>query len=466
MQNEFIVAKFGGTSVANLKAINQCARIIKASPEVKIVVVSAAANITNLLTRLGKNTTLKTERKIAIDHIRAIVHPMLNALKDDELTQRIEALLKDLQLCSQLVERINNTQITDEILSFGERASALIVSSAFNKAGISSYHVDARTLIETDSRFSQAKPKVSSIPQKIKSVLNRIADDTIIITEGFIGIDSAGNTTTLGRGGSDYSAALLAAACSAKSLKIWTDVKGIYQVDPRIVPDAKLIDNLSFNEAAELATFGAKVLHPSTLWPAIRQNIRVFVGSTFEPETGGTWISGDNTLASMPIVRALARRQHQTLITIKNLNMFQTPGFLARLFTLIAQHHISIDLITTSEVSVALTIDHIADSPSHTMPISLELIEDIKALGDVELSIENELCLIAIIGNGLHQHSGIASRLFGCIGDINIRLINHGASGHNLCLLVRESDADVILTRIYDLYFADSAQHQDLRIEA
>ena len=267
------------------------------------------------------------------------------------------------------------------------------------------------------------------------------------MTQGFIGSDSHGQTTTLGRGGSDYSAALFAEALGAHELEIWTDVPGVLTMDPRVVPTARIIPEISFSEAAEMANFGAKVLHPATLWPAVRASIPVFVGSTFQPEKGGTRILPTRS-GTAPLIRAIAVRNKQTLITVSSLRMLNTHGFLAKMFEILARHQMSVDLVTTSEVSVALTVDETSlGSAGKRVHENTAMLDELRTIADVK--IEEDLSLIAIIGNSLNQSAGVAAKVFQSISEFNIRLVCHGASEHNVCLLVSSKEANEVAKRLH-----------------
>ncbi|RYZ95878.1 MAG: aspartate kinase, partial [Proteobacteria bacterium] len=270
-----------------------------------------------------------------------------------------------------------------------------------------------------------------------------------IVTQGFIGADSAGRTTTLGRGGSDYSAALFAEALGAKDCYIYTDVNGIYSMDPRVVPNARVIREISFGEAAELANFGAKVLHPATLLPAMRAGIRVFVGNTFKPHEGGTWIHAE--LNERPLLRAIATRDRQTLITVNSMRMLNSHGYLARLFTILANHGLSIDLVTTSEVSVALTVDGTsAGSSGASILENTALMNELSEIAEVK--IEENLSLVALVGTRLSSTPGVAARTFQAVGLDNVRLICHGASPNNLCFLVNSNEVRRVASRLHEAF--------------
>lgn len=276
----------------------------------------------------------------------------------------------------------------------------------------------------------------------LKPLINR---GELVITQGFIGRDEKGKTTTLGRGGSDYSAALLAEVLDAKDVLIWTDVPGIYTTDPRVVPAAQKIDTMSFAEAAEMATFGAKVLHPATLLPAVRSNIPVYVGSSKDPAAGGTWVTRDPQ--PRPIFRAIALRRDQTLLTLSSLSMLHAQGFLANVFNILAKHKISVDTITTSEVSIALTLDKTGSASSGANMLSNELLTELSEVCNVK--VDTGLSLVALIGNDLHITAGVAKKLFGTIEGYNVRMISYGASTNNICLLVQSQHADEVVRLLH-----------------
>jgi aspartate kinase len=270
----------------------------------------------------------------------------------------------------------------------------------------------------------------------------------VIVTQGFIGQNDDGYTTTLGRGGSDYSAALIAEALNAKNLAIWTDVVGIFTTDPRITDQARAIKEISFGEAAEMATFGAKILHPATLIPAMRQNIPVFVGSSKEPEKGGTRIQ--KKVESKPTYRSISLRKEQTLVTVKSPAMLHASGFLAKVFAVLAKHELSVDLITTSEISVAMTFDNPTGSTQALL--NSTVVEELEQL--CEVSVENGLSLIAVVGNSIHKTNGVGTSIFDALSGINVRMICQGASEHNLCFLVNETQANETVEKLHNTLFA------------
>ena len=452
--NNLTVAKFGGTSVANHQAMSRCARIILDNPEIRLVAVSASAGVTNLLVKLGNEVLSPNERENVLQQIRNIENAILNDLgRPAEVEQRILELLDQLEVAASAEDLLASTKLKDEVLSFGERMSSVLFAEVMNQTAQQEVAVafDGRQVLKTDSTFGKAEPQVETTKAQASKLLTPLLREKVVITQGFIGQDSFGNTTTLGRGGSDYSAALFAEAVEAFALQIWTDVPGIYSTDPRITDKAKPIREISFDEAAEMATFGAKILHPATLIPAIRSGVKVFVGSSIEPTAGGTWISKE--VEYRPAYRAVALRNDQTLITVKSPEMLHATGFLARVFAILAKHKISVDLITTSEISVALTIDNPPNTPMAELTDAC--IKDLSAFCEVE--VESDLALVAVIGNHVNyaeEQEGGASRIFNTLADDDLRLICHGASEHNVCFLVNQNSAKQIVKQIHDDLFA------------
>ena len=310
--------------------------------------------------------------------------------------------------------------------------------------------VDVRTIVATNNHFGKAAPNDEQTQSNSDSILKPLIDrGELVITQGFIGREPSGKTTTLGRGGSDYSAALLAEVLNAKDVLIWTDVAGIYTTDPRIVPAAQRIDTMSFAEAAEMATFGAKVLHPATLLPAVRSNIPVYVGSSKAPEAGGTWVTRDPQ--PRPTFRAIALRRDQTLLTLSSLSMLHAQGFLANVFNILAKHKISVDTITTSEVSVALTLDKTGSASSGEKLLSTELLDELRQYCSVK--VDTGLSLVALIGNDLHTATGVAKGIFDTLETYNVRMISYGASTNNICMLVQSEHADEVVRSLHKSLF-------------
>ena len=444
-----VVAKFGGTSVADFDAMNRSADVVLSDANVRLVVLSASAGVTNLLVALAEGLE-PAERLAKLDAIRTIQNAVLERLVNPAVIRdEIERLLDNLATLAEAATAETSTALTDELVSHGELMSTLLFVEILRERQVQAQWFDVRKVMRTSDRFGRAEPDVAALSELASQQLAPRLSEGLVITQGFIGSESKGRTTTLGRGGSDYTAALLGEALHATRVDIWTDVPGIYTTDPRVVPAAKRIDEIAFEEAAELATFGAKVLHPATLLPAVRSDIPVFVGSSKDPKAGGTLVC--NETANPPLFRALALRRKQTLLTLHSLNMLHSRGFLAEVFGILARHNISVDLITTSEVSVALTLDTTGSTSTGDTLLTQSLLMELSALCRVE--VEENLALIALIGNDLSKACGVGKEVFGVLEPFNIRMICYGASSHNLCFLVPGTEAEQVVQKLHHNLF-------------
>lgn len=446
--NNLNVAKFGGTSVANFAAMENCAKIVKSNPNTKVVVVSASAGVTNLLVDIAHTAMSKEKIRQKLTEIDSIQQAILQALdvavEERPKLQQLQNSLSDLALHEEMLHRAD---LKDALLSHGERMSALLFSAVLNQFDVKAENFDVRNVLKTDSEFGQAVPNLEQISTAAKKIMLPTLLDTVLVTQGFIGVDQQGNTTTLGRGGSDFTAALLAEALNAGTCEIWTDVIGVYTTDPRITAAARPLPELSFEEAAEMATFGAKVLHPATMEPALRQNIRVFVGSSREPEKGGTWIVRD--CVTEPAYRAITRRKEQVMVTVKTPKMMYAQGFLQKVFTIIAKHKLSVDLITTSEICVSFTLDNPANSVLERL--NFETIQELSQF--CEVLVEENYDLVTVVGNNMHSAAGVSSKIFAAVADYNLRMICYGANPHNLSLLVSNKDSQEVVCALHrDLF--------------
>jgi len=443
-----IVAKFGGTSVADYQAMCRCAQIMKNNSANRVVVVSASSGVTNQLVRLSQADISEDEQIDIINNIRKIqLNISQHLANENQLNENIDNLLTELAIHAKNQSNNYSAQIADTILSYGEQLSSLLFTEVLQSLAINAECFDVRQVMKTNSLYGKAVVDIEQLKSQTQALLTPKLMNSVIVTQGFIGQDGLENTTTLGRGGSDYSAALLAEALNADHLAIWTDVVGIFTTDPRITSQARAIDEISFGEAAEMATFGAKILHPATLIPAMRHNIPVFVGSSKEPEKGGTRIK--QQVESNPTYRSIALRREQTLVTVKSPAMLHASGFLAKVFTILAKHELSVDLITTSEISVALTFDNPTGSTQAL--ITSAVVQELEQL--CEVTVEHGLSLVAVIGNKLNATSGIGRGIFETIDDVNIRMICHGASANNLCFLVNEQDANRVVEKLHNTLF-------------
>ncbi|GIU44350.1 lysine-sensitive aspartokinase 3 [Shewanella algidipiscicola] len=445
-----VVAKFGGTSVADYTAMSRCADIIIANPNTRIVVVSASSGVTNLLVELTQAQLDDERRQQLLKQIASIQYQILDQLgRPAEVAAQLDGVLSRIAMLSESLSRERCKATMDELLAQGEQCSAALFAAVLREKGEAASAFDVRQVMRTDSHFGRAEPQIEQVAALCAAHLAPLLAEQRIVTQGFIGADAQGATTTLGRGGSDYSAALLAEALKASAVEIWTDVAGIYTTDPRLAPNAQPIAEISFNEAAEMATFGAKVLHPATILPAVRQKIQVFVGSSKEPERGGTWIR--HQVSDEPIYRAVAVRRDQTLLNLHSLQMLHAQGFLAETFATLARHKISVDLITTSEVNVSLTLDKTGSDSAGNNLLSEALLQELSQ--HCRVRVEDNLALVAIVGNKIASTPGVCRRVFEVLEPHNVRMICQGASPHSLCVLVAESEAAQVVRSLHENLF-------------
>lgn len=446
--NKVCVAKFGGSSVANYEVMQNCANVVLSNPNTHIVVLSASAGVTNLLVDLANGSLDEKAREETIQKIVDIQENILEGLgHPKELTESIQRHIEYIRSLAHEASLETNAALVDRMVSNGELMSTKLFAELLRQRGSDAVWFDVRKVMRTDSNYGKAAPVVEVIRSLAQNELVDLCRDKIVVTQGFIGANADGLTTTLGRGGSDFSAALIGEAVDSSSIEIWTDVPGIYTTDPRLVSTAHPIPELTFEEAAEMATFGAKVLHPATIQPAVRRNIPVFVGSSKNPRAGGTWIR--TKTESMPTFRAVAMRKNQVLLTLKSFNMIGACGFMATVFGIFAKHGLSVDLVTTSEVTVAITIDNgfSGGSSDGKSLLSEQLLKDLRQVCNVE--VEEDLTLIAVIGNKMSYKQGIGSKVFSAIFDVNVRMISYGASSHGLCFLVDSKDGDEVIKRLH-----------------
>ena len=434
------VAKFGGTSLGTSSAIEQVVDIVKSNPEIRVVVLSASSGVTDQLVSFC-HASLNARR----DLIKKLSQIYLNLAKELglQITEDIKHILKRLYgFCTQLSLHPSEQ---DDVLSLGEDLSSLLVCDLLKKKGISAVKIDARELIITDDHFGKASPHLSIIKERVQQIPSEVC-----VIQGFIGATLEHKTTTLGRGGSDYSASLIAEALRACQLLIYTDVRGVYTMDPHLLPQARFIEELSFQEMAEMANFGAHILHPATLKPCIRACIPVHILSAFHPHQKGTRISHSIPSHTDDIahVRAITMRKSQTLVTIKSLKMLSAYGFLDTIFSILSKHKISVDVITTSEVSIALTIDQVNYAAHYQNPFfEKEVLR--KELSQIaEIQIEEDLTLVAIVGQGLTTPGSIQG-ILNIVKSHQIRAICYGASESNVSILVPQVDELEIVEKLH-----------------
>jgi len=451
-----IVLKFGGTSVGDGARIGGVADLVAGRrSEGPFVVVSAMGGVTDLLVSLSVSSKGKEREgaraileRIAGLHRTAFEALALPAGDADACRSALDReilRLGELSLGISLLEEIS-PRTSDALLSAGELLSSRFLAAALNARGVPAVWIDPRRLVATDATFGAALPNEKEIAARVGAlVLPELYAGKAVVTGGFVGEAPDGSTTTLGRGGSDFSAALLGAGladagASVPVIEIWTDVDGILTADPRIVPAARLVPEVGYAEAAELAFFGAKVLHPATIRPAVARRIPVAVRNTFRPGAPGTVVTAD---APGSGVRAVAMRKGVAALFVGNPRMLFAHGYAARVFSVFEKHRVPVDVIATSEVSISITVDERA-------PIDL-LVEDLSEFAEV--SVLRNLAVVSVVGKGLRTTSGVAGRVFGALREVNVVLISQGASDTNITFVVDARDAPEALRRLHRDFF-------------
>jgi aspartate kinase len=454
---KLVVMKFGGTSVEDAAAIARTAAIVAgrvANGNNPVVVVSAMAKVTDQLLRaaaaaaegdrtgaLAISSRLRSRHRDTAAELvkdKAAGASLIQLI--DEKFDALDEVLRGLSAILELTPRIS-----DLIVSYGERLSSRIVAAAFCERGVAAAHIDAREIIVTDSEFQKAAPLDDVIEkratEKIKPLL---AQDKVPVMGGFIASSEEGLTTTLGRGGSDYTGALVGGALDAETIEIWTDVDGIMTADPRVCPDALRVRVISFEEAAEMAYFGAKVLHPATILPAVKKNIPVLVLNSRNAACEGTRIISVAPHCQSPF-KSIAVKRKLTIIDIVASRMLMTHGYLSKMFAVFDKHKCPVDMVSTSEVSISLTVDSNSSLP--------EIAADLSKMADVKY--EGKKALVCMVGEDIRGQNGIAAQVFNAIRHINVRMISQGASEINMSFMIDEEDADEAVRSLHAAFFKE-----------
>jgi aspartate kinase len=448
--------KFGGTSVEDAQAMKRTTGIVRGRRErglETVVVVSAMAKVTDLLLsaasaagRGDKAGALAIGARLRHRHIdtsTALLVAERSARLEQLLHQEFDALddlLRGIAAVGELTPRTN-----DLVVSFGERLSSRMIAEAFDQYGLNGAHVDARSCVITDASYGKAVPLENEIEAKLAEiVLPLIKAGKTPVLGGFIGSTQEGITTTLGRGGSDFTAALVGGAMHAGAIEIWTDVNGIMTTDPRICPDALRVKTISFEEAAELAYFGAKVLHPATILPAVQKSIPVWVLNSRNSENEGTKITAMAAKCANPF-KSIAAKKKLTIIDVVASRMLMSHGYLKAVFDVFDKYKCVIDMVSTSEVSISLSVDSNQQLP--------EICADLGKIADVKL--EGHKALVCLVGEDIRGHNGIAGQVFSAISHVNVRMISQGASEINMSFMIDEEDVEEAVRSLHAHFFAN-----------
>lgn len=458
-----VVMKFGGTSVADQHAIERLIAIVRAQRQADaqeeggdargpIVVVSALSKVTDRLLGIAANAgagdlegahhnlTELRQRHITVSEV--IQDPALQREVVEFLDREFDELGRIVQALAVLHEV--SPRWLDSLAAMGEVLSSRIVAAALTSHGLRAAWIDARRAVITDGEHTAAAPL---FPETTASLMLNVdpalAAGRIAVIGGFVGATSNGVTTTLGRGGSDYSAAIIGACLGAGEIQIWTDVDGMLTADPRIVPDPYVVPHLSFAEASELAYFGAKVLHPATIQPAVARNIPVRILNSHRPHARGTLITGERPPAGRPLT-AIASKKEVTVVSITSTRMLMAHGFLRRLFEVFEKWKTPVDVITTSEVTVSVTVDDRRRLPS--------IIEALSEFAEVEA--EHDMAIVCVVGEGLQSDPTLIGQVLQGVGGVQIRLVSQAASRHNVTFVIREADLPRALAQLHGQFFA------------
>jgi aspartate kinase len=451
-----VVQKFGGTSVADPEAIRRLIEIVRAArtrdARGPAVVVSAMSRVTDGLLGVAESAgasqlaeALSRAQLIRERHIAA-ARELVSAAALAPLVSQINAELDDLTdvIKALAVLREVSPRTLDVVAAVGELLSSRIVAAALTSAGVDAEWVDARQVIVTNNEHTRATPLGKETNDRLRSIVGPILDSgRVAVLGGFVGATLAGHTSTLGRGGSDYSGALVGAGVEASEIQIWTDVDGMLSADPRVIKSARLVDHLSFAEAAELAYFGAKVLHPSTILPAVERNIPVRILNSWKPAAAGTLITGAGSSTRTGLT-GLASKRDVTVIDITSTRMLAAYGFLRQVFEVFERFTTAVDMVTTSEVSVSVTVDDIRH---------LDEIEE--ALSEfASVSVERNMSLLCAVGDVLQHEPEMAARVVGVFEEVPLRMISQAASRRNITVVLRQGDLPHAMERLHEEFFS------------
>lgn len=447
--------KFGGTSVGDVAAFQRVVGIVSSQiDKYPVVVTSAMTKVTDALLaafELARRGDAEAAFESLEPHFARhaeVAESLVSSDNKQDFTNEIRFVREEL---SDLLMRVARRSLPlqmlkDAIVSYGEQLSSRLLTDVLRSADVNARHMDSRRLIVTDDEYGAAQPVWDETRDLVSVELGPlISAGEVPVLGGFIAASRAGETTTLGRGGSDYSAAIYAACLKARELQIWTDVTGVLTCDPRVYPEARTLRTLSYEEAAELAYFGAKVLHPKTIQPAVDLEIPVRVCNSREPSEQGTMVLPASKSTPRKI-KSIAHKTGITVLHITSARMLGAYGFMSAIFQIFERHRTVVDVVTTSEVSVSLTLDNTDALDA--------VVADLERIGTVD--IERDQAIICLVGSGLRNTAGVAAQIFSAIADFNVSMISHGASGVNMTFVVQQNVVSDVIRKLHAEFFMHS----------
>lgn len=447
-----IIMKFGGTSVANFEAITRTIFIVGGKLDQKpVVVVSALSKITDLLYRISDAATARNEAEtkehlaaLRKRHVDLAAELLAQSMLKDEAVAKVNSLCDSLDSIAMAVCSLGELSDRNKalIISAGEYLSSTIIAYAMNSKGIRTKWIDAREMMVTNNSYLKAEPDMNAIAEKVPGVVSAAYEGMdAVITQGFVGVTEGGEPTVLGRGGSDYSASLIGMAVDADRIEIWTDVDGVRTADPRYVKNTKYLEKISFEEAAEMAHFGAKVLHPLTIEPAVKKNIAICVLNSMNPSGKGTAILRNELIEDG--VKSVSFKENIKVINIFSTRMINTSGFLRRVFEIFSESKVSVDLISTSEANISVTVD----ASQNIDPVVAELSEF------ADVIVDDDKSQVSVIGKNIVRLNGMLKKTFTPLKKCNVYMISQGASFVNISFVVDREELSEVVQDLHDHLF-------------
>ena len=447
-----IIMKFGGTSVANFEAITRTIFIIGGKLDQKpVVVVSALSKVTDLLYRISDAAAAGNEvetkdllSQLRQRHVDLAAELLSQSVLKDEAVANVNSICDSLDSIAMAVCSLGELSDRNKaiIISKGEYLSSTIIAHAMNSKGIRTKWIDARDMMVTNKSYLKAEPDMSAIAERVPGVVSQAYEGVdAVITQGFVGVTADGEPTVLGRGGSDYSASLIGLAMDAERIEIWTDVDGVRTADPRSVKNTKYLEKISFEEAAEMAHFGAKVLHPLTIEPAVKKNIPIYVLNSMNPSGKGTAILRNELIEDG--VKSVSFKENIKVINIFSTRMINTSGFLRRVFEIFSESKVSVDLISTSEANISVTVDAAQNIDS--------VVAQLSEFADV--IVDDDKSQVSVIGKNIVRLNGMLKKTFTPLKKCNVYMISQGASFVNISFVVDREELAEVVQDLHDHLF-------------